>query len=99
MAQNIIRTGNYFLLGVGIGSLVGVLFAPKSRVETRSDLSKKTSEGSELARKKVREMRDGAEDTVEHGKKIIVQTEDRIAAAVEAALEAYNRAQSTAQAS
>jgi gas vesicle protein len=30
MAQNIIRTGNYFLVGLGIGSLVGVLFAPKS---------------------------------------------------------------------
>jgi gas vesicle protein len=99
MAQNIIRTGNYFLVGLGIGSLVGVLFAPKSGAETRSHIAKKTREGNEVARNKVREMRDRAEDTVEHGKKIIVQTEGRIAAAIEAGLEAYNREKSTVQVS
>jgi hypothetical protein len=30
MAQNISRNGNYFLAGLGIGSLIGVLFAPES---------------------------------------------------------------------
>jgi gas vesicle protein len=99
MAQNIIRTGNYFLIGVGIGSLVGVLFAPKSGVETRSYIAKKTREGDEVARNKVQEMRDRAEDTVEHGKKVIVQTGGRIAAAIEAGLETYNREQSTAEVS
>jgi gas vesicle protein len=99
MAQNIIHTGNYFLIGVGIGSLMGVLFAPKSGVETRSYIAKKTREGSEVAREKIQEMRDRAEDTVEHGKKVIVQTEGRIAAAIEAGLETYNREQSRAQVS
>ena len=99
MAQNIIRTGNYFLIGVGIGSLVGVLFAPKSGTETRSYMAKKTKDGKEVARNKVLEMRDRAEDTVEHGKKIIVQAEGRIAAAIEASLKAYNRERSTAQVS
>jgi long-subunit acyl-CoA synthetase (AMP-forming) len=37
--------------------------------------------------------------TVEHRKKVIVQTEGRIAAAIEAGLETYNREQSTAQVS
>ena len=99
MAQNIIRTENYFLVGLGIGSLVGVFFAPKSGAETRSYIAKKTREGSELARKKVLEMRDSAENTVEHGKKQIVQTEGRIAAAIEAGLETYNRERSMAQVS
>ena len=99
MAQNIIRTGNYFLVGLGIGSLVGVLFAPKSAVETRSYIAKKINEATELARKKVREMRDSAENTVEHGKKQIVQTEERTAAAIEAGLETYNRERSMAQVS
>ena len=99
MAQNIIRTGNYFLVGLGIGSIVGVLFAPKSGAETLSYIAKKTGEGSELARSIVREMRGRAEDTVEHRKKVIVQTEGRIAAAIEAGLETYNREQSTAQVS
>jgi gas vesicle protein len=97
MAQNVIRTGNYFLVGLGIGSLVGVLFAPKSGADTRSYIAKKTREGNELARKKVREMRDRAEETVEDGKKIIAQTEGRIAAAVDAGLETYNREKSKAQ--
>ena len=97
MAQNIIRTGNYFLVGLGIGSLVGVLFAPKSGAESRSYIGKKTREGNEVAHRKVREMLDSAESTVEQGKKIIVQTEGRIAAAIEAGLETYNREQSKAQ--
>jgi gas vesicle protein len=97
MAQNIIRTGNYFLVGLGIGSLVGVLFAPKSGAETRTYIAKKTREGNEFARKKVREMRERAEDTVERGKKIIAQTEGRITAAIDAGLETYNREKSKAQ--
>lgn len=99
MAQNVIRTGNYFLVGLGIGSLVGILFAPKSGADTRSYIAKKTREGNELAREKVREMRERAEDTFEHGKKIIAQTEGRIATAIEAGLETYNREQSKAQVS
>jgi gas vesicle protein len=99
MAQNIIRIGNYFLVGLGIGSLVGVLFAPKSGADTRSYIAKKTREGNELARKKVREMRERAEDTVERGKKIVAQTEGRIAAAIDAGLETYNREKSKAQVS
>jgi len=91
MAQNIIPKGNYFLIGVGIGSLMGVLFAPKSGAETREYLAKKAGEGNELARKKVREMRDRAEETVERGKKVIAQTEGRIAAAIEVGLKTYNR--------
>jgi len=78
---------------------VGVLFAPKSGAETRSYIAKKTREGNEVTRNKVREMRDRAEDTVEHGKKAIVQTEGRIATAIEAGLETYNRKQSSAQVS
>jgi gas vesicle protein len=97
MAQNKIRTGNYFLVGLGIGSLVGVLFAPKSGAENREYRAKKTREGNELARKKVRELRARAEDTVVHGKKIIAQTEGRIAAAVDAGIETYNREKAKAQ--
>jgi gas vesicle protein len=99
MAQNIILKGNYFLVGLGIGSLIGVLFAPKSGAETREYIAKKAREGNELARKKVREMRYRAEDTVERGKKIITQTERQIAAAIDAGLESYNREQSKAQVS
>jgi gas vesicle protein len=97
MAQNIIPKGNYFLVGLGIGSLIGILFAPKSGDETRGYLAKKARKGNELARKKVREMRVRGEDTVERGKKMIVQTERRIGTAIDAGSETYNREKSKAQ--
>ena len=97
MAQNIIPKGNYFLIGVGIGSLMGVLFAPKSGAETREYLAKRAGEGNELARKKVREMRARAEETVERGKKVIVQTKGRIATAIEVGLKTYSREMAKAQ--
>jgi gas vesicle protein len=97
MAQNINLRGNYFLVGLGIGSLMGVLFAPRSGEETREYIAKKTRDGNELARRKARELRYRAEETVERGKEIITQTEGRIAGAIDAGIETYNREKSKAQ--
>jgi len=96
MAQNIIPKGNYFLVGFGIGSLIGVLFAPKSGEETREYIAKKTREGNELARKKARELRDRVEETIERGKEMIAQTEGEIATAIDAGRETYRREKSKA---
>jgi gas vesicle protein len=97
MPQNINPKGNYFLVGLGIGSLIGVLFAPKSGEETRECIAKKTREGNELARKKGQELRDRAEETVERGKKIVAQTAGRVATAIDAGIETYNREKAKAQ--
>jgi gas vesicle protein len=51
-----------FLVGLGIGALVGILFAPKSGDETREYLTGKADEGREYAQKKARELRERAED-------------------------------------
>ena len=96
MAQNIIPKGNYFLVGFGIGSLIGVLFAPKSGEETREYIAKKTREGNELARKKARELRNRVEETIERGKEMITQTEGQIATAIDAGRETYRREKSKA---
>ena len=97
MAQNITLKGNYFLVGLGIGSLIGVLCAPKSGEETREYLAKRTREGNELARKKTRELRDRVEETVERGKEIVTQVEGRLATAIDAGREAYQRERAKAQ--
>jgi len=97
MTQNVIPKGNYFLMGLGIGSLIGVMFAPKSGVETREYLAKKAREGNELARNKARQMRDRVEETVERGKEIITQTEGRIATAIDVGIETYNREKAKTQ--
>ena len=52
MTEKIHSTAGYFLAGLAIGSLVGIVFAPKSGEGTRDYLSKKVKEGGKLARKK-----------------------------------------------
>jgi gas vesicle protein len=49
----------WFLAGVGIGALVGVLSAPKSGRETRDELANSAREGSEFIRARARQAADG----------------------------------------
>jgi hypothetical protein len=65
MADNVGSKVTYFLVGMGIGALVGVLFAPKSGEETRRFLSDKADEGRDYAQKKARELRERADDLIE----------------------------------
>jgi gas vesicle protein len=99
MAKNIIPKANYFLVGLGIGSVVGILFAPKSGEQTREYMAKKTRDGNEYARKKVQELRDRAEETFERGKEIIADTKGQIATAIDAGRETYHREKLKAQGS
>ena len=94
MAINIIPRGNYFLVGLGIGSLIGVLFAPKSGEKKREYISKKAREGNELARKNARELQVRVEETVERGK-----TNGQIATAIDVRRETYQREKSRLQVS
>ncbi len=97
MADNVGSKVTYFLVGLGIGALVGVLFAPKSGDETRELLSKKADEGREYAQRKARELRERAEEMIERGKEVATKQKDSLAAAVEAGREAYQREKSKAQ--
>jgi gas vesicle protein len=84
MADNVGSKVTYFLVGLGVGALVGILFAPKSGEETRDFLSKKADEGRDFAQRKAKELRERADDLIERSK-------DSISAAVEGAREAYRR--------
>ena len=97
MAENIIPKVNYFLVGLGIGSVVAILFAPKSGKETREYVASKTRDANEYARKKAQELRERAEETVERGKKMITETKGQIATAIDVGRETYNREKSKAQ--
>jgi gas vesicle protein len=88
---------SYFMVGLGIGALVGILFAPKSGEETREYLTKKADEGREFAQRKARELRERAEDIVERGKQAAARQKDTLSAAVDAGREAYQREKSKAQ--
>ena len=85
---------SFFLVGLGIGALVGILFAPKSGEETREYLSQRAEEGKEYAQRKARELRERAEDLVERGKQVASKQKESISAAVDAGREAYQREKS-----
>jgi gas vesicle protein len=89
MTEKIDSKVSYFLVGLGVGSLIGVLFAPKSGEETREYLSQKINRGSKHAQKKARKLRERAEGLVERGKEMVNQKKEQIAAEVDEAAKAY----------
>jgi gas vesicle protein len=78
-------------VGLGIGALIGILFAPKSGEETRDYLSSKADEGRDYAQKKARELRERAEDLLERSREIMARQKDAVSSAVEAGKETYKR--------
>ncbi|HEY4710805.1 MAG TPA: YtxH domain-containing protein [Candidatus Acidoferrales bacterium] len=91
MSDNVGSKVSFFLVGLGIGALVGILFAPKSGEETREYLSSKAEEGRDFAQKKARELRERAEDLIERSKEIMARQKDAISTAVDAGKETYKR--------
>jgi gas vesicle protein len=80
-----------FLIGLGIGALVGILFAPNSGEDTREFLSNKADEGRDYAQRKARELRERAEDLLERSKEIMDRQKDALAEAVDAGKDTYKR--------
>ena len=91
MADNVGSKVTYFLVGLGVGALVGILFAPKSGEDTRDYLAKKADEGKDFAQKKARELRERADELIERSKEVAGRKRDSISAAVEAGREAFLR--------
>jgi gas vesicle protein len=96
MSDNVGSKVSFFLVGLGIGALIGILFAPKSGEETREYLSSRADEGRDYAQKKARELRERAEDLIERSKEIMSRQKESLASAVEAGKDAYQREKSKA---
>jgi gas vesicle protein len=58
----------WFLAGLGVGALVGILYAPKSGRETREDLIAGAREGTEYLRTRTRQAAEQMGDLVDIGK-------------------------------
>jgi len=91
MSDNVGSKVTYFLVGLGVGALMGVLFAPKSGEETRDFLAKRADDCREFAQKKARELRERADELIERGKDVATRKRDSLTAAVEAGREAFLR--------
>jgi hypothetical protein len=58
----------YFLLGLGLWSLISVLLTPRSGDESRRYVSQKARDTKDYAQKKAQEVQDRAGTLVEQGK-------------------------------
>jgi gas vesicle protein len=88
-----------FVLGVGVGVVVGLLFAPKTGEETRELLKNKADEGKEYLKKRGSELRESADDILERGRDVVGRQKDTLAEAVAAGKQAYRETVHPAEAS
>jgi len=89
------RDGNsfvWFLAGLGLGALVGVLYAPRSGSETRDAIRARAEEGRDYMRSRAKEARDQASQWADRGREVLSQQKEQFRAAYEAGRQAYHEA-------
>ena len=82
----------WFLAGLGVGAVVGLLYAPRSGSETREVLRSKAEEGRDYMKERARQAREQASDWVDRGRDVVNQQKDQFRAAYEAGRQAYQEA-------
>jgi gas vesicle protein len=75
--ENKINGLAWFVAGLGVGALVGILYAPKSGRETRENLINGAKEGTEYLRHRTRQAAEQVGDLVEKGKEHVGDYVDR----------------------
>ena len=79
----------YFIMGIGVGAAVGILFAPKPGEETREDIQRRADEGREYARRRAADLRERAGGIIEQGREIVDSQREQLNSALEAGRKAY----------
>jgi gas vesicle protein len=82
----------WFLAGLGVGAVAGVLYAPRSGNETREALRSKAEEGREYMRHRADTARSQANEWVDRGRDMLNQQKDQFRAAYDAGRQAYHEA-------
>lgn len=82
----------WFLAGLGLGALVGILYAPKSGRETREQLMTGMDDGREYLMSRGREAKDSMNQWVERGKETVSRQREQVTSAIEAGRQAYREA-------
>jgi gas vesicle protein len=81
---------SYFLLGLGVGTAVGMLFAPKAGAETRDYLRAKGEEAADILRREGQDLRDRAVETIDRGKQNVRDQVKNLSDAVDAGKQAFH---------
>jgi gas vesicle protein len=61
----------YFLVGLGLGAIAGLLFAPRSGEETRKYLRERSTKGLDTLNQQAEKLRKSADKIVKKGKEFI----------------------------
>lgn len=67
----------WFLAGLGVGALAGILYAPKSGRETREELANSAREGTEYLRNRSKQVAEQVGGIVDKGKEHVGEYVDR----------------------
>lgn len=93
------RDGNsfvWFLAGLGLGALAGVLYAPRSGSETREAIRSRAEEGRDYVKNRAREVGDQVKDQAsqwaDKGRDVVNTQKEQFRAAYEAGRQAYQEA-------
>lgn len=81
--ENKIQQIAWFLAGLGVGALVGILYAPKSGRETREDLVSGAREGTEYLRARTRQAAEEVSALVDKSKEQVGEYVERGCEAVD----------------
>jgi gas vesicle protein len=79
----------WFLAGLGLGAIAGILYAPRAGSETREALRSKAEEGREFVRDRARQARDQATGWADRGRDVLNQQKEQFRSAYEAGKQAY----------
>ena len=92
MSDNDSSSIGWFLAGLGLGALVGVLYAPKAGKETRDTILQSANEGRDYLNTRSQEFKGQVDTWVKKGKETVGRSKDQISSAVEAGRQAYREA-------
>ena len=79
----------WFLAGLGLGALMGVLFAPKAGNETRELLAKHAGTSKDYVKNSGQQARESFNEWMDRGKDFMDKQKRQVSTAVESAKQAY----------
>ena len=80
-----------FLIGFGTGTLIGILFAPKSGGSTRDYIGSVASGSVDYVKRQTDELRESALDMMDRGKDVLHRQVEKLASSQNNGVEVYQR--------
>lgn len=82
----------WFLAGLGVGALAGVLYAPRSGSETRQAILDAADDSRDFMKNRGQQTREQVTKLTSRGKEVLNQQKDQFKSAFEAGRQAYREA-------